>query len=140
MADRGFSPRIPLSYDSVDGPYRGIKTYRELIRQNFKGLLLTLPGERVMLPNYGVGLAKYIFENDVAKVQVELEQVITRQTSRWMPFINFENIVFDSKLEDRGIIYTDGNYLSINITYYVPVLSSLEVLNITADIDRKVFI
>jgi|688.fasta_scaffold15626_7 phage baseplate assembly protein W len=34
----------------------------DLIKNNLKQLLTTIPGERVMLPNFGVDLKKYLFE------------------------------------------------------------------------------
>ena len=58
----GIAPKIPLKVDQVDGPYGLIKDYVELVKQNFKMLLLTNPGERIMNPDFGVGLRRYLFE------------------------------------------------------------------------------
>ena len=58
----GISPRLPLMLDSVDGPYGLITTYKELATQKLKMLLLTNPGERIMNPDFGVGLKSYFFE------------------------------------------------------------------------------
>ena len=40
-----------------------ISDISENIKQNFKNLILTVPGERVMLPDFGVGLKQYLFTN-----------------------------------------------------------------------------
>ena len=53
---QGISPKIPLVYDKIDGPYRLNKDILSMIRQNFKNLVMTNPGERIMEPDFGVGL------------------------------------------------------------------------------------
>lgn len=37
-------------------------SYQEEISQKFKILLLTNPGEKIMMPEFGVGIKKYLFE------------------------------------------------------------------------------
>ena len=59
----GISPKLPLIPDDVDGPYGLNKTLTESIKQNFRNLMLTIPGERIMIPDFGVGLPRYLFEN-----------------------------------------------------------------------------
>ncbi len=54
--------KLPLTPDSGDG-FTMIKGLRALIKQNFKMLLLTIPSERVMEPEFGVGLKRFLFQN-----------------------------------------------------------------------------
>ena len=49
----GISPKLPLAVSAPDG-YRLTKTPAEAVKQNFKNLILTSPGERVMIPEFGV--------------------------------------------------------------------------------------
>ena len=60
---KGISPALPLLLDNIDGPYRLNKELPELIKQNFKMVLFTVPGEMIMNPTFGVGLSRYIFES-----------------------------------------------------------------------------
>jgi len=60
---KGLSVKLPLYLDPDDGIGLN-KTYRESVKQNFLNLLLTIPGERVMIPRFGVGLKRFLFEND----------------------------------------------------------------------------
>ena len=57
----GLSPRLPLEIDSTDG-YRLLKDYISMVKQNMRMLVLTIPGERMMDPDFGVGLRQYLFE------------------------------------------------------------------------------
>ena len=58
----GLSVRLPLRQDEVDGLYQMNKTLVELVKQDFRMLMLTEPGERILLPEYGVGLLQWLFE------------------------------------------------------------------------------
>ena len=61
----GLAVKLPLSRSSIDGNTL-IKNNIERTKQNFKMLLLTIPGERIMDPRFGVGLKKYIFSMNTA--------------------------------------------------------------------------
>ena len=50
-------------------------------------LILTAPGERIMYPNFGVGLRNYLFENEMPETYFEIEDKINEQLSIWMPFV-----------------------------------------------------
>ena len=60
--DRFYTPQLPLSRgDSFD--YEYIRDVTQLVKQNLKNILLTIPGERAMDPDFGVGVSTYLFEN-----------------------------------------------------------------------------
>ena len=55
--DRFYTPQLPLSRgDSFD--YEYIRDVPHLVKQNLKNILLTIPGERSMDPDFGVGISK----------------------------------------------------------------------------------
>lgn len=56
------SVALPLKYSSIDG-FEMNKDLKSLFRQNLKMLILTDPGERVMQPDFGVGMRRYLFQN-----------------------------------------------------------------------------
>lgn len=66
-------------------------------KQKLKNIILTNSGERVMLPNFGVGLKKYLFSNNangnpVGTGQIDLRQNITRQVAQYAPEITIVSI------------------------------------------------
>ena len=58
MKGSGLSVALPLSVSDVFGPYDLNTTFQDLAQQNLKMLILTIPGERIMYPDFGVGLPK----------------------------------------------------------------------------------
>ncbi len=111
----GIGPEVPLSRDHRHGVYALITTYKEEIKQNFKNLLLTSPGERVMNPDFGVGLRRYLFEFRDHSLPL-IRQRIEQQVSKYMPFIRINKIDLNTDEMNTG----NPNIISIKIIYDVP--------------------
>lgn len=126
---QGISPAVPLVYDRTDGPYRLNKTLLEAIKQNFKNLILTSPGERVMLPDFGVGLNNYLFENMDGDVFDALVSRIKEQTSFYIPSINLETIDFLTSDEVTTMAF---NEVQVVIKYNILPLDAQDQLIITS--------
>jgi uncharacterized protein len=120
----GLTPKIPLSLDEQDGAYLLIKDYRRLVSQNFRNLLLTAPGERVMDTQFGVGIRNFLFDNAGSDLNNRIENKIREQISIYMPFIQLQGIDFNESPEY-------GNLLSMSIYYYVGPLNLSDNLSIS---------
>ena len=77
----GKSPKLPLSKDYQDG-YTLNKTFRDVARQNLKMMVLTSPGERIMIPDFGVGIRQYLFENATDEAFLTLRGRIFEQARK----------------------------------------------------------
>ena len=97
------SPKLPLNIDEQDG-YVMNKTILEAIKQNVKMLLLTVPGERVMDLDFGVGLKTFLFEFNGAGTCSAIRARINQQIQKYMPFIEIENILFSNVEENDNAI------------------------------------
>ena len=112
------STKLPLTYSSIDG-FAQIKTFKSLTRQNFKMLLLTAPGERVMIPSYGVGLKTYLFSLYGESTQSKIIAKINEQVELYMPYIKVNNIE------------TDLNRMEMKISYSIPSIGVADLLDLT---------
>ena len=92
---------LPLLKDSSDG-FQMIKTLRATVKQNLKMLLLTNPGERIMDPEFGVGVQKYLFSNFSENVQGQLYDKIVDQAATYMPAVQIVNITFNETNPDTN--------------------------------------
>lgn len=126
---QGISPKLPLSYDPVDGPYRLNRTLGETIKQNYKNLVLTMPGERIMVPDFGVGLYGYLFENINGSRMDELMVRITEQTQKYMPMVNLVSVDFITSDEDPSMAF---NEVRVSIRYNILPLDEEDELIITS--------
>ena len=123
----GLSVKLPLYTGAPDG--HGLnQTYKELVHQNFKMLILTAPGERMMEPLFGVGLRNFLFELDSPFVRSNIAEKIEEQVQRYMPFIELNDISFISPEEDDML---DTHFLGITIRYTIVPLQQSDLLDIT---------
>lgn len=113
MSKIGYSPSLPLIYDTESGPYEMLNTLDGIVKQNLKMLLLTSPGERIMLPDYGVGLKNYLFEQNNITTREEIRNKIIEQVNIFMPFLG--NIdIFVEDLDPEG-----SNNISVIVSYFI---------------------
>ncbi len=121
MASLGL--KLPIQYSSTDG-FQMLKSFQRLLHQNFKMLLLTNPGERVMAPTFGVGMRMYLFENAQGATLDNLRNKIYEQTATYIPAIQIHKIDFSGS-------DFDANQLSVTISYSIPALNIRDLIAIT---------
>ena len=121
----GISVKLPLAYNHEDGPYALNKTILDTVQQNFKMLMLTIPGERMMNTDFGVGIQKFLFENDTVELRSKISSRIKSQVSKYMSFIKVRDVIMPDVNEQNN------NFLTISIKYYIEPISMEDVLNIT---------
>jgi len=125
---QGIGIKLPLSYDSEDGPYRLTKTLQENVQQNFKNLMLTNPGERVMIPAFGAGIRQLLFEPITEELFSRVRSRIFNQVRIYMPFVNVEDVAFNtlSNRQDLG-----PNEVQVSIVYNILPLDARDTLTIS---------
>lgn len=99
---------LPLKRSSERG-FEHVTSVIQSVVQDFKSLLLTIPGEKISDPSFGVGLPRFLFEFPTELVKEEIRQTITEKTSRYLPFIRIKDIFYD----------VDGEKLLVAIAFFV---------------------
>ena len=125
----GLSPKLPLQRDQIDGFYALNKTHVDLVKQNFRMLLLTSPGERMMDPDFGVGMRTFLFEQDAQILQDQIVSKINEQVKIYLPFIRVEEVNFFAS--SAGELDYNPNTLSVVIKYEIIPLKKSYSLEIT---------
>ena len=89
--------------------FSGTETIQEQSKANLINLLLTEPGERINLPNYGVGIKKLLFEQ---KINIDiLKEKIQNQTAFYIPNITVLNVE-TSLSEEEETVFISISYKS----------------------------
>jgi phage baseplate assembly protein W len=123
----GITPLLPLSRDAING-YTLITDYKTLVKQNFKNLMFTIPGERMMDINFGIGLKRFLFEMDNPNLYGKISGRITQQVGKYLPYIGINDILFKSAANGDGL---DPNFLSVSIEYTIIPLDTVDKLELT---------
>jgi len=124
----GISVKLPLTYDPADGPYLLNKTLGETVKQNLKMLVLTSPGERIMDPNFGVGLRNFLFESIGDDSFTAIVTRMKQQLAEYLPIINLESVQFVTSDEDASI---PVNQVMVAIKYNLDPFNEKDELIIT---------
>tara|TARA_Y100000592_G_scaffold101146_1_gene185989 strand:+ start:3585 stop:3998 length:414 start_codon:yes stop_codon:yes gene_type:complete len=95
---------FPLDENNM---FSGTETQAEQNKSNLLNLLLTEPGERVNEPDFGIGLKKLLFEQEIDLVI--LKEMIQSQIQRYIPDIKLNNVF--TRLSEKGDI------LNVSLTY-----------------------
>lgn len=119
----GFNPPF------IGGP-SGILSRQEddkLIKNDLLQLLLTLPGERVMMPNFGTELRATIFDQlDNATIEM-LKRDVSQAIAQYEPRIEVKSIIFKPDYDKHG--------LAIRIVY-VMLTEPAKIQNLDTFIDN----
>ena len=129
-----FTPKLPIAKDIDDpGGFKLIYTYKDLISQNLKNLVLTNPGERVMMPAFGVGIKKFLFEPNREEICANITARINTQVKRYIPFVEILNIRFKST--EAGLDDVDPNFVGVSIDYKILPLDEITDIDISVSND-----
>ena len=126
----GFGPSLPLARSDEDGFYAMHKTVSLEISEDFKTLLMTNPGERVMDSRFGVGIRRYLFEQNLQQTWSDIDARIRSQVKTYLPAIRINSIDFNSADNTEG---AHENFLGIKIDFTI---IALKIRN-TFDIVRS---
>ena len=124
----GIGCKLPLSISENDGAFLLNKTIEDTVKQNLKMLLLTIPGERCMDVDFGVGIERYLFENDTPRLREQLSTRIHDQVKKYMPFISIRDVYHGGSESVSSIA---PNSLHVQIEYHIEPIGQNDILNIT---------
>ena len=78
---------FPLEITADNAGYR-LAELRETVKFNLKNIILTSPGERIMIPDFGVGIRRALFENATPQLTEAIFDKIGEQISLYAPYVN----------------------------------------------------
>ena len=87
----------------------------EQINYYLKSLILTSPGENISDPNYGVGLRRFMFEQNIPSVRAEIQSKIITQIGKYLPYLVVEGVLVGASDKDIS-----ENTIRIRVFYQIP--------------------
>lgn len=99
-------------------------TTREQVRSNIINLLKTKRGERVMQPEFGIGLESILFEQIDEDTQIRIQREIETTIATWLPYVVIEDLIVNISDELR-----DRNTIDISLSFSI--VDNAELENVT---------
>ena len=121
----GIAPKLPIIV-SKEGSPQNTLTIEENTQQNLKNLLLTSPGERIMDVDFGVGLRRFLFENNTPTSRSRIESRIYEQVSTYLPFVEINSL-------EIGYSQENPHLVDIKLRYDIANVASDEILSLSLD-------
>ena len=98
-----------------------------------KCLILTSPGENISDPNYGVGLRRYLFEQNLGSTRDSISSRISSQISKYLPYLDLQDIQVGATSSE-----IDSSTMTIKIIYYIPSNTVQQVFELDLNPDTTI--
>tara|TARA_Y100000310_G_C20507972_1_gene727366 strand:+ start:318 stop:749 length:432 start_codon:yes stop_codon:yes gene_type:complete len=97
IQDRDENVFIGIDYpfhksNGIEGWFKSTSTTIESVKNNIKLLLRTERGERLMQPNLGVALKRFLFQQIDSDTIIAIQNEIIDTMSFWLPFVEIQDI------------------------------------------------
>jgi phage baseplate assembly protein W len=91
----------------------------DAIKNSLYNLFTTTPGHKILNPDYGMDLRKYLFVPATVEVARDLREEIFRQIRVYEPRVDLKEV--------KIIIYEDVNEFDVSIFFDIPVLRLTDI-------------
>jgi phage baseplate assembly protein W len=78
--------------NGAEGWFESSSTTIEAVKNNIRLLVGTEKGERLMQPNLGLGLRRFLFEQFTDETRVSIENDIVDTFAKWLPFVQVRDL------------------------------------------------
>ena len=111
--DYAYGITLPIRRGNTGYFEQGFTTF-EQAKSNLINLLKTRKGERIMQPEFGIGLESILFDPMTDELETKIEDMITESVGFWLPYVNIETI--DVEMTD---IMRDNHTSIISIEFSI---------------------
>ena len=78
--------------------------YEDDIEQAIQIILLTAPGERPMLPEFGAGLRNFVFEPNSPATRARMAETVRKALVDWEPRITLERVDVTPGADENAVL------------------------------------
>ena len=104
---------IPFSL-TPSGSVQTTNDPNQIANDRVESLIGTYPGERVMIPDYGVNVPSYVFSPDIPAQQSLLTTQVQQAITQWEPTITLDSVTPVLNQSDVGIVDIDVQFTLSN--------------------------
>ncbi|HEY0609467.1 MAG TPA: GPW/gp25 family protein [Chitinophaga sp.] len=103
---------FPPSFDKLDASVQMVSDVAD-IEESIRIILSTIPGERLMQPDFGCDIRKLVFEIADTWLVSELNHIIYHALLQYEPRINFIGATVTDRSQEAGVLYVQLTYTII---------------------------
>lgn len=110
MAQKYIGITLPIQLGN-NGMFAQSTSLLQQVRSNFKNLILTKKGERIMQPEFGCDLHTLLFEQITEDTEFNMRNAVTEAVERWLPYLEVTNLSLETDADN------DPYRVSISVDY-----------------------
>ena len=80
------------------------------IRESLRAIITTVPGERLMIPDYGADTSQLLFEDLAPSFVINLQDVISDAILFYEPRIKLDEVIVEMDQYSEGLVNISINY------------------------------
>ena len=103
---------FPPSFDKLEASVQMVSDVAD-IEESIRIILSTIPGERLMQPDFGCDIKKLVFEIADTWLVSELNHIIYHALLQYEPRINFIGLTVADRSQQAGVLYVQLTYTII---------------------------
>ena len=111
---------FPLEITEDNAGYK-LADLQETVRFNIKNIILTNPGERIMIPDFGVGIQAALFEISSFDLLEEMQNRIIQQIATYAGYVTILQLIIDP---------VDEQSINIKLNYEIDFAEIVDSLDI----------
>ena len=100
----------------TEGYFASTSTTIEAVKNNIRNIINTNQGERIMQPQLGINLRKYLFEQFSDEVVFSIQNDIVDTFKKWLPFVEIQDIQVNMSNSNDSI---GKNTMNITIVFNI---------------------
>ena len=100
----------------TEGYFASTSTTIEAVKNNIRNIINTNQGERIMQPQLGINLRKYLFEQFSDEVVFSIQNDIVDTFKRWLPFVEIQDLQVNMSNRDDSI---GKNTMNVTIVFNI---------------------
>ena len=113
--------------NGIEGYFASTSTTIEAVKNNIRNLVNTHQGERLMQPQLGMNLRKYLFEQFTDEAVFSIQNDIVDTFRNWLPFVEIQDIQVNMSDNDSIGKNTMNVTIVFNITQDPNTLESVSI-------------
>lgn len=101
----------------------------QAIDGGIRNMFLFAQGERILNPEFGNNLYKYLYEPITEFVIKKIKAEIYEMFAKWEPRVSIQDVIVET--------YTDNNQLNVTVFYTIPMLSDTALHTFNTNINAR---
>jgi phage baseplate assembly protein W len=108
----GTGLRLPL-LPTRQAPNLRFVSGAELVRQSIQIIMFTQPGERVMMPEFGCGLSRFVMAPNTVAIRTAIREEVSQALALWEPRIRVTEVKVTPSEDEPTLVWIDISYVRL---------------------------